>query len=200
MNKYLFLILWGLISPGCLGLTYTILSLLSLLPTGWNLGSGISLLTITAYLSYWILLGILQSRLIFWKFKNKKFAIQWFLRTSIVGFLVMLSHDIVLAMMGIDTGGQGSLILLISNPIRTVCGSLILGFIQFLLIKSYCYQNNRAIDLWGGLYCWLVISLFSWIIGLVGVYFQQGVFLFFAIGTTLKGLFINYLKISNEID
>lgn len=80
MNKYLFLILWSLVSPFCLGL------IVKLNTSGWNPGSGISILAIALNLAYWVLLGILQAGLLFWEFKDKQLSWQWFLKTSITGF------------------------------------------------------------------------------------------------------------------
>jgi hypothetical protein len=186
MNKHLFLIIWSLISPGCLGLIVSISS-----QSGWNPGNGMLVLSIAIYLAYWILVGILQAGLLFWKFKNKQLSFQWFLQTSITGFILMLSQDVVLAVMGIDAGGQGALILIISLPILAICGGPILGFIQFLPMKDYYFQNFQSNDLQKREVLWLGISLFSWVIGFGGLISGNGVFFFVATGTLLKGWFIH---------
>jgi hypothetical protein len=193
MNKYLFLIIWSLISSGCLGLVDFISSIFQL---DRNPGKGMLVFSVAIYLAYWILVGILQAGVLFWKFKDKQLSFQWFLLTSITGFFIMLSHNVVLAVMGIEAVGQGASILIISVPILAICGGPILGFMQFLAMKNYYSQKFQSNDLQKREVLWLVISLFSWMIGFGGLIFGYGVFFFVAAGTTLKGLFINkYLRV-----
>jgi hypothetical protein len=188
MNKHLFLIIWSLISPGCLGL---IVSISLTYQLGWNPGNGMWLLSIAIYLAYWILVGILQAGVLFWKFQDKQLSFQWFLQTSITGFIMMLCHDVILAAMGIEAVGQGALILIISLPILAICGGPILGFIQFLPMKDYYFQNFQSNDLQKREFLWLVISLFSCVIGFGGIMSGYGIFFFVAAGTLLKGWFIH---------
>ncbi|NJM18451.1 MAG: hypothetical protein HC907_06940 [Richelia sp. SM1_7_0] len=193
MNKHLFLIFWTLISPGCLGLIAAIFSAFKL---GWNPGNGMWLLSIAIYLAYWILVGILQAGLLFWKFQDKQLSFHWFLQTSITGFIMMICHDVVLLAMGIEAVGQGALILLISLPVLAIFGGPILGFIQFLPMKDYYFLIFQSNDLQKREILWLGISLFSWVIGFGGLMFGYGVFFFVATGTLLKGWFIHkYLQV-----
>ncbi len=191
MNK--FIILWSLISPACLSLIAGILQFYRL---GWNPGYPDIRRSIQIYLVYWLLLGILQGGVLLWKFRERQFAYRWFFTTSTTGFLVMLLHDLSLALLGIDTGGQGVLNLIYSLPWLAVLGGPILGLAQFLLIRNR-YKINLRLNNLGGK--WFVISFLSWTIGFVGIifclYVPPVLILFVASGSAIKGWFIQkYLR------
>jgi hypothetical protein len=126
MNK--FIILWSLISPACLSLMAGILRFYRL---SWHPGYPDIRISIQVYLVYWLLLGVFQGGLLFWKFRDRQFAYRWFFTTSTTGFLVMLSHDISLALLGVDIRRTGVLILIFSLPFLAFLGGSILGLAQF---------------------------------------------------------------------
>lgn len=192
----LFLILWTAISPGCVGLIYTFLTLVPKL--SWHPGSSHLGLSIAVYLVYWLVLASLQSLLLFGKFRNKQFAYRWFFTTSITGFLLMLSHDLTLAGLGIDTRGQGALILILSLPILGLVGGSILGLAQYFVIRKF-YRSNLKLTFLNG--SWFAIAFLSWAIGfggiLAGNYIIPVTVLLTAAGGAMKGWFIQkYLKMS----
>ncbi len=183
-----FLLLWGLISPGCLGLIAAVLQRYQVM---WYPAYPDMRLSIGIYLSYWLLLGILQGGLLFWRFNDRRWAAQWAIVTSLTGFLVMLAHDLTIALFGIDTRGQGILILILSLPCLVVLGGLILGLMQFSLIQDR-YKTHQKSN-WLTL-IWFSISLLSWMIGFSGVFLGgqalANLMAFVTIGSLLKGRFI----------
>ena len=180
-----FLALWSLISPGCLLLT---VGLYYLFGIHWNPGTlDASLLMITIYVIYWGLLGSLQGALLL-KFQYKTLAYKWLRNTSATGFLIMLVHDLTLLSTGINMGGQGVLILLLSLPIVAILGGWVLGYAQFLLLRghhSVASQTNRLP------FMWFVASFISWIMGFIGIFFSGSIPVFFilfaAVGGAIKG-------------
>jgi hypothetical protein len=69
----------------------------------------------------------------------------------------MLLHDLILLkVMGVDTKGQGALILIISLPCLALLGGFILGLAQFWLIRNR-YQANLKSNKLNIL--WLFISV-----------------------------------------
>jgi hypothetical protein len=125
MNKYLFLIIWSLISPSCAGL---IAHFLRIHLPAWNPGYKDIRISIAIYLAYWLPLGFLQAGVLFWKLRDRKFAYKWFLRTSITGFLVMLSYDLVITSM--QAGDRVVVVLAFFLPFLVLAGGLILGSVQ----------------------------------------------------------------------
>jgi hypothetical protein len=185
-----FVILWSAISSGCIGLIY---KLISISETSWEPGSRFA---IAAYLVYWLSLASLQAILLLWKFRDKNFACQWFFTTSVAGFLVMLSHDLTLAALKIDTRGQGIIILIISIPCLAFIGGWLLGLAQYFVIRKF-YRNN--IELGSVNDNWFWIAGLSWALGFGGIlridYIVQVTILLTAIGGAMKGWFLQkYLK------
>lgn len=183
-----FIILWSLISPGCLSLIAVANVFYRL---SWTPGDPDLRISIAFYLVYWLLLGILQGGVLFWKFQDRQFAYRWFFTTSTTGFLVMLLHDLSLALLGIDTRGQGILILIYSLPCLAVLGGLILGLAQFLLIRKRCQIHLRLNHLDS---TWFTTSFVSWMIGFAGILFGSNALpvsiLLVAFGSAMKGWFI----------
>jgi hypothetical protein len=105
----------------------------------------------------------------------------------------MLSYDLVITSM--QAGDRVVVVLAFFLPFLVLAGGLILGSVQLSLINYHRYDitSNKLKILW------IIINLFSWIIGFTGVIFPDERNLFIlciAAGTTLKGLFINkYLKV-----
>ncbi|NJL20547.1 MAG: hypothetical protein HC895_06630 [Leptolyngbyaceae cyanobacterium SM1_3_5] len=101
MNR--FLLLWSLISPGCL-LIVALLQLASALNLagldadsfvfGGIPGNSDIRKPIVSYGVYWLLLGLLQAIALLRRFGNRRFTYQWGFTTSLVGFLIMLAHDL----------------------------------------------------------------------------------------------------------
>lgn len=182
-----FPILWSLISPLCASLIGGVIWFYQL---SWYPGYPNLPLSIAIYLSYWLLLGILQAALLFWKFHSKPFAYQWFITTSATGFVSMLLHDLTLISIGSDTRGQGALILLLSLPILAIVGGLLLAFAQWRLVRIHDHTRpginfNAA---------WLTAGVVSWVIGFIGGFFSSAQFpaflLLITCGTALKGLLL----------
>ena len=169
-----FIIFWSLISPGCFTLVVVLHWFYSFFfKSSWFPGHPDFIISIATYLIYWLLLGILQGLLLFWKFQNRQFAYRWFFITSTTGFIVMLLHDIFLISLNSNRGGQGILILLFSLPCLAVLGGLILGLAQFSLIrKRYRVDKrfNRLVKIW------IAISFFSWTIGFAGILFTFNIY------------------------
>ena len=190
MNK--FIIFWSCGSPGCLSLIVTVDWFYRL---SWHPGYPDVRVSIAIYLVYWFLLGILQGGILLWKFQNRQFAYRWFFTTTTTGFLVMLLHDVSLALLGIDTRGQGVLILLFSLPCMAVLGGLILGITQFLLIRKRYRINQRLNNLNK---IWFAISFLSWVIGFAGIFTGNALpvwILLVTFGSAMKGWFIQkYLR------
>jgi hypothetical protein len=86
MAMKLFLPMWSLISPGCVGL---IAAVMAFYQVSWYPAYPDMRWSIAVYLSYWILLGTLQGGLLFWRFHDRQWAIRWAIATSLTGFLVM---------------------------------------------------------------------------------------------------------------
>jgi hypothetical protein len=200
LDKIKFLTLWISIVPVCVTAIGGILSLtrLSWFPTTniW--------ISIVIYLAYWILVGFSQGVLLA-KFKHKKIGCQWFITTSITGFLVVISHDLSPLVLGVDTGGQGILYLILSVPILAILGGLILGYAQFSIIKDY---YNKIPSTTPALSNWLGASFVSWIISFAsGLLISFGnigsapnalflILVFATIGTAIKGYIVmKYLQI-----
>lgn len=193
MNK--FVILWSLISPGCLSLVASVLWFYQL---DWYPAYPDIERSLAVYLTYWLLLGSLQGAILFWKFQERQLAYQWFLMTTTVGFAVMLLHDLALFGMGVDSRGQGILILVLSLPVLAILGGLPLGLAQYLLIRK---RYRTDLNLKPLTVRWFAISFGSWVIGFVGILFGlSGLFrfvliFFVATGSFLKGWFIQkYLR------
>jgi hypothetical protein len=132
LEKIKFLTLWISIVPVCVT---TIGSILSLTRLSWFPTTNIWI-SIVIYLAYWVVVGFFQGALLA-KFKHKKIGCKWFLTTSITGFLIVTSHDLSPLVLGVDTGGQGILYLILSVPVLAILGGLILGYVQFSIIKDY---------------------------------------------------------------
>lgn len=180
-----FLIPWSLISPGCLIL------IMSFLQTGqinWYPASSNLMLSLAIYGAYWGLVSGLQS-LLLWRVQGLSFALKWLLTTAITGFLLMLAHELLL--LDTNTSGQGVLILLLSLPALAVSGGLILGFMQFWLIRHLHPANRHNYRLHR---TWFLASWVSWGLGFFCIFFGNGVLLALillaAIGTALKGFFL----------
>ncbi|KAM3110758.1 hypothetical protein [Phormidesmis sp. 146-33] len=188
MNR--FVILWSLISPGCVSLIASVLWFYRL---SWYPGYPDIWISIAVYLAYWLPLGVLQGVLLFWKFRDQQFAYRWFLTTTTTGVLVMLSHDLSLALMGVDTRGQGALILILSLPCLAALGGPILGLAQFLLIRNRYQTYLRPNHLTSN---WFARSFLSWAIGFTGILIAMStdmlpaLLLLVAFGSALKGWFI----------
>jgi hypothetical protein len=186
-----FLLFWSLISPGCLGI---IAALLSFNRVSWHPAYPDLRLSIGIYLGYWLLLGLLQGGLLFWQFNDRQWATRWAIVTSLTGFLVMLAHDLMIILLGIDARGQGILILMLSLPCLAVFGGLILGIMQFLLIQdrynNHRYNNHRISHQLTII--WFSISLLAWMVGFSSIVFGNFpiLLLFVTIGGLLKGRFI----------
>jgi hypothetical protein len=185
----MFVFLWSLISPLCLGI---IAGTLSLLQQSWHIGDLKIGLSIFVYAGYWLLLAMLQAAALWWRFQDRKLAIGWFYITAITGTLVMTAHDLALLLLGVDTRGQGIIILLLSLPCLGVVGSSILGAAQFIIIRSQIHKRLKT-------EIWFVLSFMSWAIGFGGIFASLDNIsllpLFMAAGTALKGLFIDkYLE------
>jgi hypothetical protein len=181
-----FLLLWSLISPGCVGLIAAVVQFYQI---SWYPAYPDMRVSIGVYLTYWLLLGILQGGLLFWQFHDRQWATRWAITTSVTGFLVMLLHDLTIALLGIDTRGQGILILILSLPCLVVLGSMILGETQFLLIQYRFKDKPISSQLSVG---WSSMSFLSWMVGFLGIVFGSLpiLLLLVAIGSLLKGQFI----------
>lgn len=196
-----FIILWSLMSPICIT---PILYVLLATESSWYPTSNIGI-SIIVYLAYWIPLGILQGLLLF-KFQYKKIAYEWFVVTSITGFLIMFCHDLSALILGADTRGQGVLYLLMSLPFLAGLGGLILGFAQFWVLQSYRnkYLVNKTPREPRLRLIWFASSFFSWLLGFVGLGIATlgvgghtpFIFIpFFAMGAALKGYVVmRYLQ------
>lgn len=194
MNK--FIILWSLASPICLSIVAGVLWFYKLV---WHPAYSDIWRSIAVYSAYWLLLGLLQGAILFWKFQERRFAYQWFFITSAVGFSIMLLHDLFLLLLGADTRGQGALILIFSLPLLAVLGGLPLGLAQFFLIRNRyrASLNSKHLSL-----RWSAISFLSWVIGFIGILFifsgtrlMPVLLLFVASGSAMKGWFIQkYLR------
>ncbi len=92
------------------------------------------------YGTYWVLVSGLQS-LLLWRVQGFSFALKWWLTTAITGFALMLAHELFL--LDIDTRGQGILILILSLSVLAISGGLILGFMQFWLIRHLNPENRH---------------------------------------------------------
>ncbi|MGG6263997.1 hypothetical protein ACQ4M3_22010 [Leptolyngbya sp. AN03gr2] len=185
----LFILVWSLISPLCLGI---VASVFWSRPNNWHPASsevGISLLV---YSAYWLLLGGLQAAALFWRFRDRRFAVRWFLVTSATGILVMLLHDLTVFAITGALEGQGVLFLGISFSVLAVLGGLVLGAAQFLLIRQRdrVHSNLKVLRTQ-----WFVLSWLSWVIGFAGIPFVfysmfVSVFVTVAVGSALKGWFL----------
>lgn len=187
----MFVFCWSLISPLCLGI---VAGSLSLSQRRGSIGDDIGL-SIVVYSSYWLLLAMLQGAALFWRFQDRKFAIQWLQIAAIIGSLVMIAHDLFLFLRpGGPPSGQGRVVLLITLPCLAVIGSLLLGAAQFRIVRSHykdpTTSNNRDL-------LWFVVSFMSWIIGFGGIFISSFYTdisiapLFIMAGTALKGWFID---------
>ena len=180
-----------LISPGCLILiaVFLWLSQLYWYPSHPNIG-----ISVLVYLMYWILLASLQAALLS-KFQHPDLARKWFPATAITGFLLMLAHEV--ALLGINTGGQGVIFLLISLPLLAILGGPILGLTQFLLLRdidNFMSRNRHPSRIW------FLTSSLSWVLGFLSIFFgghAPVALIFLALfGTGIKGVFVaNYLQI-----
>lgn len=194
MNK--FIVFWSLASPVCLSIIASVLWLFKL---AWYPAYPKIWLSLAVYLAYWVLLGLLQGAILFWRFQKRRFAYRWFFITSAVGFAIMLLHDLSLLLLGADTRGQGVLILLLSLPVLAILGGLPLGLAQFFLIRSRYRANLNFKHLH---LRWFALSFLSWTIGFAGIFFIfSGTRLFpvllllVASGSAMKGWFIQqYLR------
>ena len=183
-----FLIPWSLISPGCLIL------IAGFLQTGqitWYPASPERMLSLAIYGAYWVMVSSLQS-LLLWRVQGPSFALKWGLTTAITGFALMLAHDlVVLDVLGVNTRGQGSLFLILSWPVLAISGGLVLGFMQFRLIRHLQPKNRHNYRLHR---TWFLASWVSWGLGFLCIFFGNGMLLALlllaAIGTALKGLFL----------
>ncbi|WP_309740762.1 hypothetical protein [Chamaesiphon sp. OTE_20_metabat_361] len=181
-RQLIFMGLWTAISPTCLAIVGGTFWFTQLI---WYPTSDLRI-SIAVYLSYWLLLGMLQGALLF-KFQHQKLAYRWFLTTSITGFLIMFLHDLHTLVFDIDTGGQGALYLMLSLPCLAILGGPILGFAQFeLLRRVYPATSFR--------WYWFALSLISWNLNVgaffLAIYTQLPFvipFLAAAAGTALKG-------------
>jgi hypothetical protein len=131
--------------------------------------------------------GVLQAVVLLWQYQDKHLAQRWALTTSITGTLVMLSHDVGLALTGVDARGQGALILLMSLPFLASLGGFVLGLAQYFLIRDRCRSNLAQ---------WLAMSFVSWMSGFAAIWVSSMgnslsiLMLLIAAGTALKGWFI----------
>ncbi|MEM9908235.1 MAG: hypothetical protein AAF921_24760, partial [Cyanobacteria bacterium P01_D01_bin.44] len=96
-----------------------------------------------------------------------------------------------------DTSGQGILILILSLPALAISGGLVLGFMQFWLIRHLHPQNRHNYRLHR---TWFLASWVSWGLSFLCIFFGNGtllaLLLLATIGTALKGLFLmQYLRI-----
>jgi hypothetical protein len=200
LEKIKFLSLWISIVPFC---ATAIAGTFSLTRLFWVPTTNIWI-SIVIYFTYWVLLGLFQGALIA-KFKHKKIGYRWFATTSITGFLIVISHDLSPLVLGVDTGGQGILYLILSLPVVAILGGLILGYFQFLVIKDYDRTVSRTTP---PLQQWLGLSFASWSISFAGgllISFSNagdtfnplfGVLFFATIGTAIKGYAVmRYLQL-----
>ena len=183
-----FLIPWSLISPGCLIL---IASFLQAGQIPWYPASPDLMLSLVIYGTYWGLVSGFQS-LLLWRVQGPSFALKWGLTTATTGFALMLAHDlVVLDVLGVNTRGQGSLFLILSWPVLAISGGLVLGFMQFRLIRHLQPKNRHNYRLHR---TWFLASWVSWGLGFLCIFFGNGMLLALlllaAIGTALKGLFL----------
>jgi hypothetical protein len=194
MNK--FIAFWSLASPICLSIVASVLWFYKLV---WHPAYFDIWRSIAVYFAYWLLLGLIQGAILFWKLQERRFAYQWFFVTSAVGFSVMLLHDLSLLLLGADTRGQGALILLLSLPLLAILGGLPLGLAQFFLIRNRYRANLNATHL---NLRWFALSFLSWVVGFIGILFifsgtrlMPILLLFVAAGTAIKGWFLQkYLR------
>ncbi|WP_310488365.1 hypothetical protein [Chamaesiphon sp. VAR_69_metabat_338] len=192
-KQLIFMGLWTAISPMCLAVSGGVFWLTQL---RWYPTSDLRI-SIAIYLSYWLLLGMLQGALLF-KFQYQELAYEWFWTTSVTGFSIMFLHDLHTLVFGINTVGDNGLFYLIfSLPCVALVGSPILGFAQFQLL-----QRDLRPTISFRCY-WVVISLISWIstvVVLFSPYLQENssplrnpifvfviLFLTVTAGTALKG-------------
>jgi hypothetical protein len=185
-----FLIPWSLISPGCLIL------IASFLQTGqitWYPASSNLMLSLVIYGTYWVLVSGLQS-LLLWRVQGVSFALKWLVTTATTGFSLMLAHELFL--LDTDTSGQGILILILSLPTLAISGGLILGTMQFWLIRNLHPENQHNYRLHR---TWFLASWVSWGLSFLCIFFGNSLLLALlllaAIGTALKGIFLmQYLR------
>jgi hypothetical protein len=97
MNR--FLLLWSLISPTC---SCLIVGWAFKRQSAWDFTGQFDM-----YLAYWIVLALGQSLLLWWVYRQRSLAVQWFITTALAGTAIMQSHDLLLALTGIDPRGQG---------------------------------------------------------------------------------------------
>ena len=107
----------------------------------------------------------------------------------------MLVHELFL--LDTNTNGQGILILILSLPALAISGGLILGFMQFWLIRNLHPKNRHNYRLHR---TWFLASWVSWGLSFLCIVFGNGLLLALlllaAIGTALKGLFLmQYLSL-----
>ncbi|MEM9908234.1 MAG: hypothetical protein AAF921_24755 [Cyanobacteria bacterium P01_D01_bin.44] len=196
-----FLLSWSLISPGCLIL---ITSFLRIRQIHWHPAYPDLTPSLLIYGTYWVLVSGLQS-LLLWRVQGLSFALKWCLTTATTGFALMLAHDLfVLEVWGVDTRGQGGMAIGLSVPVLLISGGLILGFMQFWLIRHLRSENRHNYRLHR---TWFLASWMSWGLSSFGILFlifflaNGGIllptlFLLAAAGTALKGLFLmKYLRI-----
>jgi hypothetical protein len=157
---------------------------------------------ILLYLAYWTMLGVGQGGLLFYVYRHRLLSARWAIVTTLAGMGTMLLHDLCLYLMGVDTGGQGVVILLLSLPILALLGGWCLGLAQWFVLRRHL-TPDRPIDRLA--VTWAIAAFFAWAIGFVGLLFAMlfaenqfswiGLPIFTAIGTFIKGIFIaTYLK------
>ncbi|MEO1523088.1 MAG: hypothetical protein AAFU78_20255 [Cyanobacteria bacterium J06633_2] len=154
--------------------------------------------SLVIYSVYWILVSGLQS-LLLRRVQEPSLAVKWFWTTAITGLSLMLAHDLLLLdILGINTGGQGILLLIISLPALAISGGLVLGFTQFRLIRNLHPNHQRNRQLRPN---WFLASWVSWGLSFLCLFFggygAPLTLIFLAlIGTTLKGIFLaKYLRL-----
>jgi len=190
ISMNLFVLIWGLISPVCLSL---VAGVLWINQSFWTPGDSDIWRSSLIWLGYWLPLGGLQAALLLWKFRDRRFAYQWWFVTSLTGFLIMLVHE--LYVLSTNPIGQGILVLLLTLPILAVMGGLVLGAAQFLLIRRRSRSNLKRLRI-----IWFVLCLLSWVIGFGGLLlFFYGVVITVA-ATVLKGWFLQKYLVFEQND
>jgi hypothetical protein len=195
MNR--FLLLWSLISPTC---SCLIVGWAFKRQSAWDFTGQFDM-----YLAYWIVLALGQSLLLWWVYRQRSLAVQWFITTALAGTAIMQSHDLLLALTGIDPRGQGMLILMLSIPLLALFGGFFLGLAQWYVLQGHTGRSLRSqIRLSAA---WAIASFLSWTIGFCGILLGYGfdrlpgigiflgVFLCTMLGTLIKGfVLMKYLK------
>jgi hypothetical protein len=190
-----------LISPICLSL---VVGWAFKRQSAWNFTGQLGL-----YLAYWMILGLGQSLLLWWVYRQRSLAMQWLITTALAGTATMQAHDLLLALTGVDPRGQGMLILMLSVPLLALFGGFFLGLAQWFVLWRHTGRSTRAqIRLSAA---WAIASFLSWTIGFCGILLGYGfdrlpgigifvgLLLCTMVGTSIKGLVVmQYLKPSKQ--